>query len=132
MVLDSIHSALVIVGGRLLYFCLSVKHFSDGVRYKGSSTPRHMERLGTTSPRRRHLAQRDRDEITGASWLVRWLYDSIVLSGGLLMDIGNYECSREEIYFQYTKSIMPERGSCHIEFILGGLHVEQNAGWTSC
>ena len=61
--------------------------------------PRHMGRLGIMSPRRRHLAQRDRDEIVGASWLVRWLYDDSALLGGLLNDIGNYEFSREEIYF---------------------------------
>lgn len=84
-----------------------------------------MERLGTMPPRRRHFAQRDRDGTVGASWLVRRLYDDIALLGGLLNDVGNYEFSREEIYFQYTRGIMPERVSCHIEVILGGLHVER-------
>ena len=55
---------------------------------------------------------RDQNEIVGAGWLVRWLYDNNAIPGGLLNDVGGQGFSREEnIFFQYTQRIMPEQGS---------------------
>ena len=55
---------------------------------------------------------RDQDEIVGASWLVRWLCENIAILGGLSIDVGSHEFSREEnISFHYTERIMPEQGS---------------------